>query len=424
MIFDIRDYGAVGDGKTLNTEAFQKAIDACVSAGGGRVLLEDGIYMTGSIVLGNGVDLHIASNATLLGSPECSDYPEHETQFLNTERLPRWRNASLIYAEQVENISITGMGKIDCNGKSFVVEATPENRWGGWTYTRIDAPTPPRVVFFAGCKNVKVEDVTMVNQPAGWSYWIHDCDYVSFDKVKIFAEVEYPNNDGIHINCSRNVTISNCCITCGDDCIIVRANSASLKENKVCEKVTVNNCNLTSYASGIRMGWSRDGVIKNCVFSNIVMTDTTAGIVMSVPDFDTDPQRKVLWTADTGRERVHMENISFHNIIMNEIYGNPIIIQAVPSAKISAIKNIYFNGVRADSLQHIKIEGQADKPIENVRFHNCDFEIINKTDFGDRHYHGAENLDGGTKLPIIKNVKGIVFNNTTFTVRNDKENNE
>ena len=97
----------------------------------------------------------------------------------------------------------------------------------------------------------------MVNQPAGWSYWIHDCDYVAFDRVKIFAEVEYPNNDGIHINSSRNVTISNCDITCGDDSIIVRANNASLAENKVCEKVCVTNCNLTSYSGGIRIGWKK-----------------------------------------------------------------------------------------------------------------------------------------------------------------------
>ena len=109
----------------------------------------------------------------------------------------------------------------------------------------------------------------MQNQPSGWSYWIHDCDYVSFNKCKIIANVQYPNNDGIHINSSRNVTVSNCDISCGDDCIIVRANNLSLAENKVCEKVTVTNCNLTSYANGIRIGWMGDGVIRNCSFSNI-----------------------------------------------------------------------------------------------------------------------------------------------------------
>lgn len=240
---------------------------------------------------------------------------------------------------------------------------------------------------------------------------------------KIFAEVEYPNNDGIHINCSRNVTVSNCCITCGDDCIVVRANSSSLKENKICEKVSVSNCNLTSYASGIRIGWARDGVIKNCVFSNLVITDTTTGIALYIPDYERDPQRKVSWTSDLGRENVHIENISFNNIIMSEIYGCPIKIQCVAAAKISAMKNIYFNGLHANSLQHILMDGLADKPIENVRFSDCDFEIINKKDFGDRHFHGSQKLDGGTQLPIIKHVKGLVFHNTTFSVH-DAEGND
>ena len=75
-------------------------------------------------------------------------------------------------------------------------------------YERICDDTPSRVVFFTGCKNVKIVDVTMINQPAGWSYWIHDCDYVTINGIKIDAKLDYPNNDGIHINSSRNVTVS------------------------------------------------------------------------------------------------------------------------------------------------------------------------------------------------------------------------
>ena len=81
----------------------------------------------------------------------------------------------------------------------------------------------------------------MINQPAGWSYWVHDCDYVNFDKVKILADAEFPNNDGIHINCCCGVTISDCNISCGDDCVVVRAYSSPHHENIVCEKVCVTN---------------------------------------------------------------------------------------------------------------------------------------------------------------------------------------
>jgi len=144
--------------------------------------------------------------------------------------VPRWRNASIIYADEAENIAISGRGTIDCNGKAHVREKTDPN-WKGMQYERI-APrreSLPRVVFFAGCKNVSITDVTMTNQPAGWSYWIHDCDCVKFDRCNILADVRYPNNDGIHINSCRDVTISNCFVETGDDAIIIRANNRSNK---------------------------------------------------------------------------------------------------------------------------------------------------------------------------------------------------
>ena len=263
MDFNIQDHGAVGDGKTLNTKAIQETIDVCFEMGGGRVVISDGIYMTGTIILKSGVELHIASNGVLLGSPNCGkydeaaqfdvrpypynvilsgdiadygDYPDLPKQHVICENLPRNRGCCLIFAEDSENIAITGSGKIDANGTSFV-EAAPEEAHHYKKFRRIHAPTPPRIVFFTGCQNIKVEDVTVTNGPAGWSFWIHDCDDVSFDKVKILCHLDYPNNDGIHINCSRNVSVSNCKITCSDGCIVVRANSRSLKENKVCERL-------------------------------------------------------------------------------------------------------------------------------------------------------------------------------------------
>ena len=149
MVFNIKDFGAVADGKTLNTAAIQKAIDACFANGGGQVLVEGGVYMFGTIVLHSNIELHIDATATLLGSPRCEDYPERDNvRHVDTKKLPRWRNACYIYAEESENISITGMGKIDCNGKSFV---EPRENPTHWLFKRIDAPTPPRVVFFAGC---------------------------------------------------------------------------------------------------------------------------------------------------------------------------------------------------------------------------------------------------------------------------------
>ena len=413
MIYHVKDFGAISDGSTLNTKAIQDAIDTCFAAGGGQVLLEGGVYMSGTIILRSRVDLHIAANATLLGSPKCEDYPvRDDTKHVKNEDLPRFRNNCFIYAEESENLSITGLGTIDCNGESFIVPR-PAEESTGWRYKRIHAPTPARVVFFAGCRNVKIEDVTMVNQPAGWSYWIHDCDYVTMDKLKIFAEVDYPNNDGIHINSSRNVTVSNCDITCGDDCLVVRANNRSLAEDKICEKVTVTNCNLTSYSSGIRIGWMNDGVIRNCVFSNLVMTDTTKGVEICLPYFPWD--KTLLWSADQGREATLIENLSFDNIIM-ETYSEPITIWVDyrEGTRVEAIRNLYFSDIHAKGASAIRLEGREGNNSENIRISDSTFEVISPLHFGkNAERHGADNINSRQRSPYprIIHADRVVLNN-------------
>ncbi len=416
MIINIKDFGAVGDGKTLNTESIQKAIDKAGEKGG-IVLIEDGVYMTGTIIYKSNVEIHIASDATLLGSPNCDDYPEKDVKHVNSKRLPRWRNACLIFAEECENIALTGMGKIDCNGKTFV---NPYDIGTGWKYKRdFSRPTPPRAVFFTGCYNVKVEDIAMINQPAGWSYWIHDCDYVTFDKLKINAAVEYPNNDGIHINSSRDVTISNCMITCGDDCIIVRANNSSLPENKVCERVTVTNCNLTSYSGGIRIAWINDGIVRNCAFSNLVMTDCSCGIDIQLPFMEFDPNSPN--TADIGRESTLIENLTFDNIIMDKTYTAPVNIDVDErdGTRLDAIRNLTFSNMRCSGPQFVYIKGKEENHIKNINFNNCSFTVTNGEEFSDKFHHGASrHWDDVDYHPMyIKHADNVRFNNTSFDVR-------
>lgn len=424
-IFDVRDFGAIGDGKTLNTKAIQKAIDTCAENGGGRVLFSDGIYMTGTVILKSKIDLHIDLNAILLGSPDCNDYPEFEKKHVCVENLPRKRGAALIYAEECEDISITGMGKIDANGYSFVEECEPYH-WG-WRYRRLELPTPPRVVFLTGCRNILVEDVTMINQPAGWSYWVHDCDCVIFDRVKILADAEFPNNDGIHINSSRNVTVSNSMISTGDDCIIVRANNASLKENKICEKVTVTNCTLTSHTNAIRIGWLNDGVIRNCTFSNLAINETRTGISITLPSRPIDVP-----LLDEGREDTLVENLNFSNITMDSIYLCPVQIDIADSVvtKCKAVRNIRFDGINANGIGFPSIVGRENCHIKNIKFSNCDFEkrppeslsyffnpkIAKKLEKGDNEF-GAPSTDAlkDSATVKIKFADNVVFDNTSFS---------
>ena len=393
MDFYVRDFGAVGDGKTLNTAAIQKTIDACFSAGGGRVIISDGTFLTGTIILKSNIDLHIEEGGVVLGSPNCGkydenaqfdirpypyniilsgdiasygDYPDFPKKHVNTQNLPRNRGCCLIYAEESENISITGEGKIDANGTAFT-EIAPKEAHHYKKYRRIHAPTPPRVTFFAGCKNVRVEDITLTNGPAGWSFWIHDCDDVRFERITIDCDLNYPNNDGIHVNCSRNVTIKNCKISCSDDCIVVRANSRSLKENKTCENVSVTNCTLTSPASAIRIAFVCDGIIRNCSFSELSMIDCNIGVLLDIPD-------KHLIQSDYGREATLVENLHFSNIIMD----NVLLVVRInlfdgEDTAISSIRSLLFEKITAKCKDIMLINGTPSVPVEDIRFTNCTF---------------------------------------------------
>lgn len=413
-IYDVRDYGAVGDGKTFCTEAIQKAIDVCASEGGGRVLIENGVYLSGSLTLGSFVELHIEANATLLASPDCGDYPEKTgLKHVDTSKLPRYRNASFIFAEECEYVSITGRGKIDCNGAAFV--RLRENYDGGWRYDRIDAPTPPRTVFFTGCRFVTLSDWTMVNQAAGWSVWIHDCDYVTCDRLNLLSNLDYPNNDGLHINSSRDVNVSNCNIVSGDDSLIVRANNSSLAENKVCERITVTNCNLTSYCDAIRIGFLNDGTVRNCTFSNLTITDTTVGILIQAPGHGDDEK----W-ADEGREESVTENLTFSNIVMDKMYSCPIMIQLFPD-KITHIKDIrklYFSNIHARGLTFPMFQGRPDYRLKEIVLDNCSFERVSADKLPDPQNHGAAKWATPDPNKIFEYCDNVLFNNTTFTSEN------
>ena len=414
--FNVRDCGAKGDGRTKDTAAIQQAIDACARKGGGRVVLADGTFLSGALRLKSGVDLHVDRTAKLLASPDIADFPDWpDARHVVKDNLPRRRNVAFIFADEAERIAITGGGTIDCNGKFHIREKTDPN-WKCWKYERIHdmTNTLPRVVFFAGCRDAIVRDVTMVGQPAGWSYWIHDCDRVQITALKILADVRYPNNDGIHVNCSRDVTISDCIVETGDDSLVVRANSRSLAQNRPCERIVVNNCTFRSWSSGIRIGWIDDGVIRDCLFSNIAMHDTSVGISIVLPKRRNKPG----WT-DYGREATLVENLAFDNIRMNGIYGRPILVGMVGAedgTHVEAIRDIRFTNIHASGLEFPLMYGREGCPLRDFTFSNCSFRRVEEATLPeDWRRHGyAVNDRQPDKQFITRHATGFRFDNTRF----------
>ena len=371
MIFDVRDYGAVGDGKTFDTQAIQRCVDACAAAGGGRVLLENGVFLTGTLILKSYIDFHISANATLLGSPNCEDYPPLlGLKHIDAEKCPRKRASCLLFAEEAEGLSVSGLGQIDGNGQHFVKLRTDGNSWK--RYERINAETPPRVVFLCGCRHCRLENISIVNQPSGWAYWIHDCDDIAMNALTVKASLEYPNNDGIHINSSRDITVTNCNITASDDALIVRANNVTLPENKVCERVAVTNCNLISHCGGIRIGWINDGTVRNCTFSDLTITDSRNGVLITMPW--RGPDR----IPDEGREESVIENITFDNLVMDRIHDHPVRIKIDDRegtrVRCKRVSRLFFRGIKCRGLQFPSLEGSRRCKLEDIYFNDCIFE--------------------------------------------------
>ncbi len=395
MDFLAQNFGAKADGIATDTAAIQAAIDAAgmaasaaaVSGGAAsgranccarrdaapppvRVVLSGGTFLSGALQLRFGVELHIADGARLLASTDIADFPDWpDAKHVTAANCPRGRSAAFLFADECESIAITGGGTIDGNGAAHVRRKTAPD-WTGWEFERIlpMEKSLPRVVFLAGCRDVRLEGFRLENGPAGWGAWIHDCDNVSVRGVTVRSDVRYPNNDGIHVNCSRDVEISDCDIECGDDALVARANSRSLRENKPCERVHVHDCRVRSWASGIRVGWCNDGVIRDCSFRRISMRDTTNGIDIVLPGMPDNP--------DYGREATLIEDILFEDIEMDGIYCHPLDakIDPDPRTRVEAVRRVALRRVRALALEGPNVIGRPDAPFRDFLFEDCHFK--------------------------------------------------
>lgn len=251
---NILEYGAVADGKTLNTKAVQKAIDDCSASGGGTVTVPAGKFLIGTIYLKNDVSLNLETGAVLLGSTKIEDYDPQ----------------ILIRALQVKNISITGNGTIDGQGHTFWIPADrskiPYDRAPEWIHPE---KSPRNLIKLEGCSMVNIQNVHLKGAES-WTLHLLGCDEVLVNGITIRNPLQGPNTDGIDIQACSNVRIANCDIYTRDDAICLK-NRDPRYIHKVCENITVTNCILTSVCNSFKIGTESQGDFKNIVFSNSVI---------------------------------------------------------------------------------------------------------------------------------------------------------
>ncbi|HWC99078.1 MAG TPA: glycoside hydrolase family 28 protein [Candidatus Sulfopaludibacter sp.] len=269
--FDVRDSGAKGDGKTKDTAAIQKAVDACAQAGGGIVYVSPGTYLSGTIVLKSNVTFHLEAGATLLGSTDLADYRLEPGPPATGDA----NGKHLLFARDAENVTVSGSGRIDGQGRAFWLPANrvapkPEDLWrdvATYDWKPTDRPSP--MVEFFNCRNLRIEDVTLANS-SGWTLRPIECDTVVIRGIKIRNPVIGPNTDGIDPTCCRNVFISDCDIATGDDCICLKSEGPYGRMG-LTRNITITNCVLTSCCNGLKFGTATRGGFENISFSNSVI---------------------------------------------------------------------------------------------------------------------------------------------------------
>jgi len=381
--FDVTTHGAAGDGKTLDTAAIQRAIEACHASGGGIVVLPTGRFVSGTLELRSNVTLHLSPGAVLLGSGDPADYPLKH----------------LIYAKDAEHIGIEGGGVID--GRSplfFDADMKPlEMR-----------PSP--LVELVGCKDVRIEGVTIRNAPA-WTLRPKNCDGMKILGISILNDLRAINSDGIDVDSSRNVVIANCHIEAGDDCIVLKTTDHGGPPTPT-ENVVVTNCVLVSSASALKLGTESIGDFRHILFSNCVIRDSRTGIALMAKDGGT-------------MEAIHFSNIT---ITTKQKWGRghewPIHIdseQRADDSKLSPIRDVSLSDITIHTRGRVIAQGQAGMPIDGLVFRNVTMRITGPEDITGAHkVTGGKSytdnvLDLGDKPAafILGEIKGLVLDGVT-----------
>ncbi len=249
----VTDYGAKGDGVTLNTRSIQKAIDACALEGGGRVVFGPGSFLSGTIVMKDHVELHVSKEALLLGSTNPGDYPEMVTayRFYGDD----WVKQSLIFGANLEDIAISGEGVIDGQGEAF--QATTKLKPDRYR-------NRPFLIRFTECSGVEVRDVSLQNS-AMWMQHYLACDNVLIENIKVYNHCN-KNNDMIDIDGCRDVVIRGCVGDTDDDALTLKSTSP-----RACENVAISNCILSSHCNAIKLGTESTGGFRNITITDCVV---------------------------------------------------------------------------------------------------------------------------------------------------------
>lgn len=358
--FNIYDFGAKGDGKTLDTKALQDAIDACHNDHGGTVIIPAGIFVIGTVELKSNVTLHISAQGVLLGTADGKQYYASDAIPLHGDSTLEDGNVGLLFAVNAENITIEGEGTIDGQGTQFVSPAQGVPPPAG-----ISGPHRPYHLLFYQCKNLSIRNIYLKDS-AFHSIRVIQSSYIKVDGIHIHSRVIH-NNDGFHFISSQYVHVSKCDIQTQDDacalfgsCKFITISDSSFSTRwsvfrfggGEAENITVSNCIIyQTYGCPIKIHCSPGSRFENFLFSNIIMNGVTGPIYIGLSDKKRNAEAK------NGPGIVR--NISFNNIQAKVV--KPI---QLPDTQYKS------NPKPGEELSSIILNAYGKNHIENISFNN------------------------------------------------------
>lgn len=276
-VWNVRDFGARGDGVAKDTQPVQAAVDAAEEAGGGTVEVPRGRYLVGSIFLKDRIDLHLCEGAELVASPNPEDYNAPDVCVQNwRSKVENTSGGHLLLAIEKHDVSVRGPGCVNGNSAAFLLDPKTGDVWPG--VHRGIPWRPGQMLYFVECENVRLENLRLEHSPY-WSCFLHGCRHVRVRGLDVYTprKPRTWNGDGLDIDCCQDVRVEDSVFDTDDDCITLRGDPKRLVRQQDCAQVVVTNCVLSSACNAVRLGVG-DGVVRDAVFTDLVISNTETAV--------------------------------------------------------------------------------------------------------------------------------------------------